>query len=122
MIFVDFFADDCFGGLGFAAAIFEIRGGDLLEIIDIVNETAFDLVHAGINVARDGDIDEEHGAVAAALKEVLAVGADEYLFGGAGAGDDDVGSIGLLVDGFEWDNGGETEALANSAAIFSARE
>ena len=52
-----------------------LAGGDLLEVVDVVDEAAFDLVHARVDVAGDGDVDEEHGAVAAALQEVLAVGA-----------------------------------------------
>ena len=66
---------------GFAAAVGEVGGGDLLEVVDVVDEAAFDLVHAGVDVAGDGDVDEEHGAVAAALEEVLAVGAAEDFCG-----------------------------------------
>ena len=83
---------------GFAAAVGEVGGGDLLEVVDVVDEAAFDLVHAGIDVAGDGDVDEEHGAVAAAVQEVLAVGAAEDFLRGTGGGDDDVGAGGLLVE------------------------
>ena len=98
VVLVDFPADDGFGGVGFAAAIGEVGGGDLLEVVDVVDEAAFDLVHARVDVAGDGDVDEEHGAVAAAMKEVLAVGAAEDLLRGAGGGDDDVGAVGLFVE------------------------
>ena len=67
VVLVHFPADDGFGGGGFAAAIGEVGGGDLLEVVDVVDEAAFDLVHAGVDVAGDGDVDEEHGAVAAAV-------------------------------------------------------
>ncbi len=106
LVFVYFPADDRLGGLGFAAAVGEVGGGDLLEVVDVVDEAAFDLVHAGIDVAGDGDIDEEHGTVAAALQELLAVGSAEDLLGSSGAGDDDVGSVRLLVEGVEGDDGG----------------
>jgi hypothetical protein len=54
-----------FGGGGLAAAVGEVGGGDLLQVVDVVDEAAFDLVHLGVDVAGDGDVDEEHGAVAA---------------------------------------------------------
>ena len=77
--------------------------GDLLEVVDVVDEAAFDLVHARVDVAGDGDVDEEHGAVAAAVQEVLAVRAAEDLLRRAGGGDDDVGAVGLLVELVEGD-------------------
>lgn len=104
LVFVYFPADDCLGGLGFAAAVGEVGGGNLLEIVDVVDEAAFDLVHAGVDVAGDGDVDEEHGAVATSVQEVLAVGASEDLLRGSGAGDHDVGTVGLLVERFEGDD------------------
>jgi hypothetical protein len=104
LIFVYFPADDCLCGLGLAAAVCEVGGGDLLEIVDVVNEATFDLVHAGVDVTGDGDVDEEHGAVAAAVQEVLTVGASEDLLRGSGTGDNDVGAIGLLVKRVEGDD------------------
>ncbi len=76
------------------------------RVVDVVDEAAFDLVHTGIDVTGDGDVDEEHGAVAAALEEVLSVRAVEELLGGSGGGDDDVGTVGLFVESFVWDDGG----------------
>ena len=105
LVLVDFPADDGFGSGGFAAAIGEIGGGYVLEVVDVVDEAAFDVVHAGVDVARDGDVDEEHGAVAAAVEEVLAVGAAEELLRRAGGGDDDVGAVGLVVELVEGDDG-----------------
>ena len=106
VVFVDFPAYDVLGGGGFAAAIGEVGGGDLLQVVDIVDEAAFDLVHARVDVSGDGDIDEEHGAVAAGVEEVLAVGAVEDFLWGAGAGDDDVGAGGLGVEIVEGDGFG----------------
>ncbi len=105
LVFFDFLADDGFGGGGFAAAVGEVGGGYLLEVVDVVDEAAFDFVHAGVDVAGDGDVDEEHGAVAAALEEVLSVGAAEELLRGSGGGDDDVGAVGLGVEVVEGDDG-----------------
>ncbi len=113
VVFVDFPADYCFCGGGFAAPIGEVGGGDLLEVVDVVDEAAFDLVHARVDVAGDGDVDEKHGTVAAALQEVLAVRAAEDFLRGTGRGDDDVGAGGLFVESVEEDgfgvNGGATE-------------
>jgi hypothetical protein len=97
VVAVDFPADDGLGGFGFAAADGLVAGGDLLEVVDVVDEAAFDAVDVGGNVAGDGDVDEEDGAVAAALEEGAGVGDSEKLTC-AGAGDDDVGAVGLLVD------------------------
>ena len=105
LVFFDFVADDGLGCGGFATAVGKVGGGYLLEIVDVVDEAAFDVVHAGVDVARNGDVDEEHGAVAAALEEVLAVGASEEFLRGSGGGDDDVGAVGLGVELVEWDCG-----------------
>ncbi len=95
-------AYDGFGGFGFAAAHGLILSGDLLEIVDIVDEAAFDVVDSGGDIAGDGDVDEEDGAVFAALKESAGVVSLDDLGlphrGGTCAGDDDVGAVGLLVE------------------------
>ena len=110
---LDLAADDGFGGGGLSAAVGEVGGGDLLEIVDVVDEAAFDLVHARIDIAGDGDVDEEHGAVAAAFEKALAVGAVEDGMLGAGGGEDDVGAGGLVVEEVEGDDlGGAGEARA----------
>ena len=110
---LDLAADDLFGGGGLSAAVGEVGCGDLLEVVDVVDEAAFDLVHARIDVAGDGDVDEEHGAVAAALEELLAVGTVEDGMLGAGGCEDDVCARGLVVEEVEWDDlGGAGEARA----------
>ena len=110
---LDFAGDDGFGGGGLSAAVGEVCGGDLLQVVDVVDEAAFHLVHPGVDVAGDGDVDEEHGAVAAALQKALAVGAVEDGMLGAGGGDDDVCARGLVVEEVEGDDlGGAGEAGA----------
>lgn len=106
VVFVHFPTDDSFGGGSFAAAIGEVGGSDLLQIVDVVDEAAFHFVHARVDVAGDGDVDEEHGAVAARVEEVLAMGAAEDFLRGAGGGDDDVGAGGLVVEVVEGDGFG----------------
>ena len=106
LVFFYFPADDCFCGLGFAAAVGEVGSGDLLEVVDVVDEAAFDFVHARVDVAGDGDVDEEHGAVAADVEELLAVRAGEDFLRGSSRGDDDVGAGGLGVEVVEGDGFG----------------
>jgi len=49
----------------------------LLQIVDVVNKNAVDLVHFRIDVARYGDIDKKHGLVLAQRHELFAVFAFE---------------------------------------------
>jgi hypothetical protein len=125
VVFLHFPANDGFGGCGFAAAIGEVGGCYLLEVVDVVDEAAFDFVHAGVYVAGDGDVDEEHGTVAPGVEEVLAVRAAEDFLRGTGRGDDDVGARGLSVevveeDGFGLDGGaGEVGGEFFSAGLGS---
>jgi len=117
---IDLAADDVFGGGGLSAAVGEVSGGDLLQVIDVVDEAAFDLVHEGIDVAGDGDVDEEHGAVSAAFHEALAVGAVEDGLRGAGGGEDDVGAGGLgveLVEGNDLGGAGEAAAVDGNRPV-----
>ena len=58
--------DDGFCLGSFPAARGVVGGSDLLEVVEIVDEAALELVDAGVYVAGDGDIDEEDGAAAAA--------------------------------------------------------
>ena len=74
---IDFAFDDVFGALGLFLAIGDVRGHGLLQIVDVVDENAVDLVHLRIDVARHRDIDEEHGTVLAAAHEHFAVFAPE---------------------------------------------
>jgi len=59
-------------------------GGDVPESVDVVEVNAVELVDGGIDIARDGKIDDEDGAIAAAshgLAELLR-GDDEVRSGG----------------------------------------
>ncbi len=105
MIPLHFTGDDELGRLGFLAAAGLVLRGDLLEVVDVVHEAAFHLVDIGVDVARDGDIDEEHGTVAAAVKDFARVDGREDL-AGAGAGDDDIGAVGFGMQLLEGDDAG----------------
>jgi len=99
----DFAGDDGFCGFGFAAADGLVLRGYLLKVVHVVDEAAFELVDLGGYVAGDGDVDEEDGTVAAAMQEGAGFFRGEDL-AGSGAGDDDVGAVGLLVKLIEGDN------------------
>ena len=81
-----------------------MRGCDLLQVVDIVDEAAFDFIHARIHIPRHCDVDEKHGAMAAALEEGASMCAVEDVMVGAGGGDDDVGTAGLRVELVEGDD------------------
>ena len=101
--FFDLAVDDGFGLFGFLLAIGDVGTDRLLQIVDVVDEDAVELVHLRIDVARDGDIDEEHGPVLAARQELLAVFGLEDEVGRAGRGDDDVGAVAGVVEPAELD-------------------
>src|ERR1035441_9408046 len=75
----------------------------LLQIVDVVNEDAVQLVQLGIDIARDRDVDEEHGTVAALAEEPFAVLLAEDGVRRARGTDNDVGIENGLVKPFEWD-------------------
>ena len=97
MILLHFPADNGFGGGGLAAAIGKVCGGDLLKVVDVIDKAAFDFVHAGVDIAGDGDVDEEHGTVATGVEELLAVRTVKDFLWGSCTGDDDVSTRGLSV-------------------------
>ena len=89
---LDLAGDEGFSIDGLAAALFHVGCGYLLQVVDVVDKDAVELVHLRIDVAGDGNIDEEHGLVAAALQESVAVLGAEDGMRRAGGADDDVGS------------------------------
>src|SRR5271170_352822 len=75
-----------------------VGGGDRLQVVNVVEEDALNAVHLRIDIARNRDIDEKHGPVAAAVNELSAVlGAEDRLRRSRGS-DDDVGAVGTRVE------------------------
>ena len=99
---LDFEVDDGFRPLGFFSAIGYVGGDRLLQVIDVVDEDAVELVHLRIDVARHGDIDEEHGPVFAAAGNVLRVHGGNGVRG-AGRSDHDVGAVAGVIEIVEVD-------------------
>ncbi len=112
----DLKGDDALGGFGFAGAAGAILLRDLLEVVDVVDKAAFEGIDFGRNVARDGDIDKEDGAVAAAGQQGAGVRRGEDLAGTCGS-ENDVGAVRLLVQLRERDDpggdGGRAEGVGN---------
>src|SRR5690242_13223818 len=75
--------DDGLCALGLLAAIGDMGADSLLQIVDVVSKDAVELRHFLGNVARDGDVDEEHGTIFAPGKELFSVFAAEYCMGRA---------------------------------------
>ena len=94
---------DGFGAIGFYPPVGNMRGDHLLQVVDVVNEDAVQLVHLRIDVARHRDIDEEHRTVAAAAQELLAMLFAEDGMRRAGGADHDVGAGNGLVELLEGD-------------------
>ena len=100
---LELFFDDGKAAGDFVLAAQAGFAGEGFEGVDVVEVDAFDVVDAGVDVAGDGDIDDEEGAAAAAAEggEDL-LGVDDGVRGGGGADDDvDVGGVGGPV--FEGD-------------------
>ena len=105
---LDLAGDEGLGVAGFAIAGFHVGRGYLLQVVDVVDEDAVELVHGRIDVAGDGDVDEEHGAIAAAMEEGLSMLRAEDVVGRAGGADDDVGVAGYFVEILEGEHLGIT--------------
>jgi hypothetical protein len=101
--FIDLAIDDRLRFFGFLLAIGNVRTDRLLQIVDVIDEDAVDLVHLRIDVAGHGDIDEEHGLVLAQRHELFAVLGLEDEVRRAGRGNDDVGAIAGVVEPAELD-------------------
>ena len=85
--------DHRFGHLCLFAALFQVRSGNRLQVINVVEKDAVQLVDFRIDVARHRDVDKEHGPPTPLLQKVLRVLAAKDRPRRAGGGDDDVGLV-----------------------------
>ena len=110
-------ADDLLGVFDGLAAAFEVLSGEALEVVDVVEVDVDEFADGGFDVARDGEIDQEHGA-AAAFGEGAGHGRDaEDRVGGVGGADDDVGPAEVVVEEVDL-NGFAVVAIGEGAAAF----
>jgi hypothetical protein len=80
-----------------------MAGGHRLQIVDVIDEQAVELAKLGIDVARYGDVDEEHWPVAAALQEQLSVLATEDRVRRAGRGNHNISTVHSVIELVEGD-------------------
>ena len=76
---------------GLFAPVAQVRLHHLLQIVDVVNKDAVQVIQPGINVARHRNVDEEHRAVLACLQKLFAMLFAEDGMWRARRADDDVG-------------------------------
>ena len=79
------------GRLALAPAGGEVLMQDLLQVVDIVDIDPVELGDAGLDVARDRDVDEEDRPASTLAHDGLHQAQIDDRLAGAGAGDDDVG-------------------------------
>src|SRR6185437_1989169 len=106
-----------FCALRLSSAIAYVGLDDLLQIIDVVSKDAVHMSHFRIYVARNGNIDEEHGAVLATMHEQLAVLPPEDRMRSPGRGNHNVGAVGGLIKPIEVD-GAATDFVCHLLCAF----
>src|SRR5580698_4987362 len=89
----DFLGNNCFGPLRFASPFIQVRCGNGLKVIYVVEKDALYLVHFRVDVARYGNVDEEHGTISALVQELLRMLTSENIFLRSSRCDDDVGLV-----------------------------
>ena len=99
-------ADDGFGLTSSALSCFEVVVDDLREVVHVVQEGLIQAVYSGVEVARDGKIDEDLQAVAPPFECFFDVFTMDEEAVAACRADDDVGFVQLCRQLFEAD--GET--------------
>src|SRR6185436_14277163 len=62
---LDFLGNDFLGLFGDVTAALNVGLDHAIQVVDIVEEHALQFVHTRLDIARDGDVDQEHGTVAA---------------------------------------------------------
>src|ERR1700735_684272 len=100
-------------------ALSEVRSGDRLQVVDVVEEDALQLVDRRVYVAGYRDVNKEHGPTPALLQKVLRVLTTKNWLGRTGGGNDDVGLVRAGVDVVEAD-GLPPEALGQLLRTFVA--
>ena len=83
--------------LGFLLAPGYVGRDRLLQVVDVIHKDAVEPVHLGIDVAWNGNINEEHRAVTAAAEKEFAVFAAKDGDRRSGRGDYDVGLLALTI-------------------------
>src|SRR5258708_27479613 len=88
---LDFGVNNFLGALRFLLATGDVSGDSILQIVNVIDENSVELVHRRINVARDCDVNKEHGTVLSLGEKLFAMLAAEDRDRSTGRGDDDAG-------------------------------
>ena len=85
-----FLGDQRLGVVGLFHALAQVGVDHFLQVVDIVEEDVVEVVDGGLDIARHGDIDEEHRLVAAGGDDALHLVLVQDVVRRAGAGDQDI--------------------------------
>ena len=110
-----FFADD-----EFLPAHGEGVGGDALEGVDVVEIDAVEVVHGGVEVARNGEVDAEKRPVGARVHHGCELFFGEDVVRGGGGADEDIDVVEIArpvvkMDGATLHRGGERDGAVVAA-------
>ena len=95
--------EDCAGAVDFGAPKLEVFVGDFGKVVEVVEIDVFDLFDVWFNVPREGEIDEEAGALGPLFHGWRKVGLIQDRSGGGGRADDDIEMRQLLGKVFKFD-------------------
>ena len=102
---LDLLLDDPLGAAGLALTDLAVAVGHRLQVVDVIQRDALDLGAGGIDVAGNGQVDQQQrAAVALLMTSAISRGLEQEVRRG-GRGDDDVGPqqrLGQLVEGRRW--------------------
>ena len=85
-----FFGDQRLGVVRLFHALAQVGVDDFLQIVDVVEEDVVEVVDGGLDIARHGDIDQEHRLVAAGGDDALHLVLVQDVVRRAGTGDQDI--------------------------------
>ena len=87
----DFLVDDRLGARELGAPPRQVLADDRLQIVHVVEEDLIQIADRGLDIARQGDVDDEERPVPPRAHRLLDRRSRQHGFGRAGGGDDDVG-------------------------------
>ena len=90
LIVQDLLADDGLRPFRFLPAAFHVFVHNVLEVVDVVEEDVVDVPRSGIDVPRDGDVDEEQEAVLPSTQRCRDHRSGDHVSGCPRRADDDV--------------------------------
>src|SRR5258708_34523809 len=93
---LDLCFNDALGMRCFFFPALDMRRDGALQIVDVIDKDAVQLVHLGINVARNCDVDEKHWPILAPVQEEFAMLPPEDGNRSAGRSNDDACRLAMI--------------------------